>query len=112
MQEQYTMLKQISLAAALAATVVTGSAAVAYADADAGIHDADRAWTTSAALEQGANEGAFAPWPTYGYASYGYAQEPMRVQSSRKHASNAKMKQSSYAKTKHASFAKTKHKKS
>ncbi len=34
------MLKQYSLAAALAATFITGSAAVAYADSDAGIHEA------------------------------------------------------------------------
>jgi hypothetical protein len=81
-------LKQVSLAAALAATFITGSAAVAYADGDAGLNEAAAAWTTSAALERGANEGAFAPWRSYGYASYGYvpygyASEPMRVRSSR-----------------------------
>jgi hypothetical protein len=75
MQEQHTMLKQISLAAALVATVVTGSAAVAYADADAGIHDATRAITTSAALQRDEHAGA--------WASYGYASEPMLLHSSK-----------------------------
>jgi succinate-acetate transporter protein len=89
-QEQYIMLKQISLAA-LAATFITGSAAVAHAEGDAGLNEAAAAWTTSAALERGAHEGAFAAWPSYGYASYGYARDPMVVHSSGKHARNAKM---------------------
>jgi hypothetical protein len=70
------MLKQISLAAALAATAITGSAAVAYAEGDAGIHDATRAFNTSASLQRDERAGAF--------ASYGYAREPMLLRSSKK----------------------------
>jgi hypothetical protein len=92
-QEQYTMLKQISLAAALAVTAITGSAAVAYAEGDAGINEAPSDFSTSAALERDERAGAF--------ASYGYAPEPGVPQSSKKQASHAKMKHASYAKTKH-----------
>jgi hypothetical protein len=114
------MLKNISLAA-LAATFITGSAALAHAEGDAGLNEAAAAWTTSAALESGAHEGAFAPWRgpayayapfapfayapyayapydgygygsgSYGYSSYGYAGEPMRIHSSKKPIRHAQM---------------------
>jgi len=70
------LLKQISLAAALAATFITGSAAVAYAEGDAGIGDAARQFNTSAGMESDAHEGAFASWPSYGYAPGPYAYAP------------------------------------
>ncbi len=104
------MLKKISLAA-LAATFITGSAAVAYADSDAGLHEAAAAWTTSAAMESDTHEGAYAPWrgpsyayapyasygfapyayAPYGYGSYGYAREPVRIHSSKKPIRHAQM---------------------
>jgi hypothetical protein len=70
------MLKQVSLAAALAAAVITGSAAVAHAEGDAGIHEAARDFDTSASMERDERAGA--------YASYGYAGPSVRVQSSKK----------------------------
>jgi hypothetical protein len=87
------MLKRISLAAALAATFITGNAAVAYAEGDAGIHDAVREITTSAALEREFLQrtvgyayfpGSYAAAPgydspfspfDYGYGGYAYAPE-------------------------------------
>jgi hypothetical protein len=77
------MLKQISLAAALAATVITGSAAVAYAEGDAGIHDAARQFNTSAGMERGYDRHAYAAAPMTGSYAYGYARGPVRIQSSK-----------------------------
>jgi hypothetical protein len=70
------LLKKIGLVAAVTATFITGSAAVAFAEGDAGIGDARRQLTTSAGLEREyANRhghaypgDSFAYMPAYGYS--------------------------------------------
>ena len=85
------LLKKIGLVAAVAATFITGSAAVAFAEGDAGIGDAAREVSTSAGLERQYAQthggyryfpGSYAAAPGYdvpgyGYSSYGYSR-PVR----------------------------------
>ena len=84
-------MKQIGFAAALAATFITGSAAAAYAEGDAGLGEAARQFNTSAGMEAETHTGAFAPWPSDGYAGGPYAYAPRHA--GRTHIrANAKMK--------------------
>jgi hypothetical protein len=89
-KEQYMLLKKIGLMAAVAATLITGGTAAAYAEGDAGIGDAAREFSTSAGLERQYAQthggyryfpGSYAAAPGYdstnGYSSYGYSR-PVR----------------------------------
>jgi hypothetical protein len=73
-QENYTMLKQISLAA-LAATFITGSAALAHAESN--VSGVDGGGNTSAGLEHSWNRGpaAFSMAPSASMNAYNYAPE-------------------------------------
>jgi uncharacterized membrane protein len=88
MQENM-MLKKISLAAALATTFITGSAAVANAESGVGIGGPD-SMTDSAALENDyARRGGYA----YSYApagryAYGYVPEGRIVRSHKRDRNN------------------------
>ena len=66
------MLKQISLAA-LAATFITGSAALAHAESN--ISDVDGGGNTSAGLERSWNREAFSMAPSASMNAYNYAPE-------------------------------------
>jgi hypothetical protein len=90
--EQYMLLKQIGLAA-LAATFITGSAAVANAESNVGVGGPGGADTTEAALNAHLTPfSGSAAGPTMGSYAYGYAPENGRGHSSRKHIrANARM---------------------
>jgi hypothetical protein len=84
LQEYYIMLKKIGLAA-LAATFITGSAALAHAESN--VSDVDGGATTSAGLENNWNHGgaAFSMAPSASARAYNYAPERRLSQSHQKH---------------------------
>ena len=84
-------IKKIGLAAALAAMFITGNAAVAYAESDAGLHEAAAQFNTSAGMEADTHTGTYAPWSS-GYAGGSYAYAPRHAGKTHMSA-KAKMKQ-------------------
>ncbi len=81
------VLKQVSLAV-LAATFITGSAAVAYAESGVGVAGAGASVSSSATMQ---NE-----WNQNASAGQGFAKERRLDHSNRKHTRQARMKHKSW----------------